>query len=177
MNRILQIIKSFITSFRISLCNLLINMLPDDSISSQLRVFVAKILGLKCSHNIQLRRGIFYGNLKHITIGSHTIINREVFFDAYDQIKIGKNVGIAFRAVFITSTHNTENWKDWSKSLIGAPITIEDSVWIGAGAMIGPGVTIGTGSIVATGAVVMRSMPAHSMIVGNPARVIKKLAE
>jgi len=83
-------------------------------------------------------------------------------------------VGIAFRVVFITSTH-ASLYKDRRIGyVLGMPITIEDGVWIGAAAVIGPGVTIGHGTIVSAGAVVMRSMPPDSLIAGNPARVVKK---
>ena len=49
---------------------------------------------------------------------------------------------------------------------------VEDCASIGAGAVILPGVTIGTSAMVAAGAVVTRSVPANSIVVGNPARII-----
>ena len=57
------------------------------------------------------------------------------------------------------------------------PVTIEDNVWIGKRAIIMPGVTIGQGSIVAGGAVVMVTVPPNTIVAGNPARLLKKLAE
>ena len=53
------------------------------------------------------------------------------------------------------------------------PITIEDDVWIGGGAIILPGVTIGKGSVIGTGSVVTKSIPPYSVAAGNPCRVIK----
>jgi acetyltransferase-like isoleucine patch superfamily enzyme len=55
-----------------------------------------------------------------------------------------------------------------------ALITVEDECWIGANAIITAGVTIGKHSVVAAGAVVTKSVPAYSVVVGNPARVIKQ---
>ena len=51
-------------------------------------------------------------------------------------------------------------------------ITIEDLAYIGSGAQIMPGVTIGEGSLVAAGAIVTKSVPKHTVVAGNPARVI-----
>jgi acetyltransferase-like isoleucine patch superfamily enzyme len=55
------------------------------------------------------------------------------------------------------------------------PVVIEDDVWLGAGAVVLPGVTIGARSIVGTRAVVTRSVPPDSLVVGNPARVVRRL--
>ena len=57
---------------------------------------------------------------------------------------------------------------------ITAPITIEDECWIGANAVITAGVTIGKHSVIAAGSVVTKNVPAYSVAVGNPARVIKQ---
>ena len=52
------------------------------------------------------------------------------------------------------------------------PIVIEDDVFIGARAIILKGVTIGRGSVVGAGAVVTKDIPAYSIVVGNPAKVV-----
>jgi acetyltransferase-like isoleucine patch superfamily enzyme len=55
-------------------------------------------------------------------------------------------------------------------------ITIEDDVWIGAGAIVTDGVRIGQGAVVAAGAVVTQDVPDHTLVGGVPARVIKPIA-
>ena len=55
--------------------------------------------------------------------------------------------------------------------LIG--ITIGDNIWIGAGASVLDGVKIGRDCIIGTGAVVKSNIPAYSIAVGMPAKVIK----
>lgn len=54
-------------------------------------------------------------------------------------------------------------------------ITIEDDVWIGAGAIITDGVRLGHGAVVAAGAVVTRDVPPHTVAAGVPARVVKTI--
>jgi len=57
----------------------------------------------------------------------------------------------------------------------GGKIVIEDDAWIGAGAIILPNVTIGEGAIVGSGAVVTKDVPPYTVVVGVPARPIKKI--
>jgi phosphonate metabolism protein (transferase hexapeptide repeat family) len=59
---------------------------------------------------------------------------------------------------------------EWRASM---PITIGNDTWIGHGAIVMPGVTIGNGAVIGSGAVVTHDVPAFSIAVGSPARVIK----
>jgi len=54
-------------------------------------------------------------------------------------------------------------------------ITIDDDVWIGSGAVITDGVHIGQGAVVAAGAVVVNDVPAHSIVGGVPAKIIREI--
>lgn len=54
-------------------------------------------------------------------------------------------------------------------------IVVEDDAWIGAGAIITDGVHIGRGAVVAAGAVVTKDVPAHTVVGGVPARVLKQI--
>lgn len=53
-------------------------------------------------------------------------------------------------------------------------IVIGEDVWLGARVIVLPGVTIGKGSVVGAGAIVTKDVPSYSIVVGIPARVIKK---
>jgi acetyltransferase-like isoleucine patch superfamily enzyme len=54
-------------------------------------------------------------------------------------------------------------------------ITIEDDVWIGAGAIITDGVRVGRGAVVAAGAVVTQDVAPHTVVGGVPAKLIRKI--
>ncbi|MGZ6099020.1 MAG: DapH/DapD/GlmU-related protein, partial [Myxococcaceae bacterium] len=56
-----------------------------------------------------------------------------------------------------------------------APIVIGDGAWIAARVTILPGVTIGAGAIIGAGSVVTRDVSPHTLAVGNPARVVRRL--
>jgi acetyltransferase-like isoleucine patch superfamily enzyme len=55
------------------------------------------------------------------------------------------------------------------------PVRIGRNVWIGFDACVLPGVTIGEGSIVGARSVVFEDVPPYTVVVGNPARVIRRL--
>lgn len=55
-----------------------------------------------------------------------------------------------------------------------AQIIINDDVWVGANSVITAGVTLGKHVIIGGGSVVTKSIPDHSVAVGNPAKVVKK---
>jgi len=56
-------------------------------------------------------------------------------------------------------------------------IVVEDDVWLGAAAVVTDGVRIGRGAVVAAGAVVTKDVPAHTVVGGVPARVLRDLNE
>jgi len=85
------------------------------------------------------------------------------------NIYVGHNVVIGHGVIIRDNdAHHISDKADTS------PIKIEDNVWIGDRAMILKGVTIGEGAVVGAGAVVTHDVPAHSLVVGVPAKVKKR---
>lgn len=58
-----------------------------------------------------------------------------------------------------------------------APVHIGDHVWLCSGCTIMPGVTIGEGTVIAANSTVTKDVPAHSLVAGSPAKVIKENIE
>lgn len=56
----------------------------------------------------------------------------------------------------------------------GEDIIIENNCWLGMGVVVCPGVKIGNGSVVGAGSVVTQDIPPYSVVVGVPAKIIKK---
>jgi len=80
-------------------------------------------------------------------------------------VTIGRNCVLATRSAVLT--HGI-----FATPLRGKPVTIGDNCYIGYGAIVVPGVTIGDNCIIGAGAVVGSDIPANSIAVGNPARVV-----
>jgi len=87
-----------------------------------------------------------------------------------ERICIGHGVMIAHNVTIMDSDFHEINRAGY---IMTRPVVIEDHVWIGKGATILKGVTIGTGSIIAAESVVTHNVPAHSLVAGNPAKIIK----
>lgn len=69
-------------------------------------------------------------------------------------------------ASFLLTAAAWKNGTDWGG---------KDDAWIGAGSIILPGVTIGEGAVVGAGAVVTKDVPPYTVVVGVPARPIKRI--
>lgn len=90
------------------------------------------------------------------------------------NIAIGNDVRIAAQAVIMTHIKPPHLLR--SKGIMAStvePVRLEDSCFIGVGAIIMPGVTVGRAAVVASGSVVVGDVPPYSMVAGNPAKVVK----
>ncbi len=111
---------------------------------------------------------------KNIRVGARVFINQNCTFYALAEIVIGDDVMIGPNVSLITSEHPVAP-SQRRAYLLGKPITIENGVWIAAGATIIGGVTVGENSVVAAGSVVTRDVPANTLVGGNPAKVIRSI--
>jgi acetyltransferase-like isoleucine patch superfamily enzyme len=131
--------------------------------------------GLKTGHNVLIRENSEIGD--DVLIGTNSVLD--------GTCKIGNNVSIQTSAyitryttiednVFIGPRVVTTNDKYMfsGAKLIGP--TIKKGARIGANATLLPGVVIGEEAIVGSGAVVTRDVPNKAIVVGNPARILRK---
>ncbi len=90
-------------------------------------------------------------------------------------VSIGNNVNMAQNIVVSGLNHGYQDvtLPPREQKCSVAEITIADDCWIGANVVITAGVSIGKHCVIAGGSVVTKSIPAYSVAVGNPARVVK----
>ena len=110
---------------------------------------------------------------RNIHLGERVFINSGCRFQDQGGVTIGDDSLIGHNAVLATLDHDVH--PDRRADMHPAPIVIGRKVWIGANATILKGVTIGDGASVAAGAVVTKDVPADSIVVGAPARVVRSV--
>lgn len=114
-----------------------------------------------------------YGS--NIHIGANSFANTGCVFLDGAPITIGDGVNIASGVQLITADHPREPELRARDVEMARPVTIGDTVWIGAGAIVLPGISIGDGATVGAGSVVTRDVPRNVVAAGNPCRVIREV--
>ncbi len=117
---------------------------------------------VKFGADVQINDFVHIAGLKSVSIGNRVLIASHVFVSdhnhgCYDQSEGNTSPLIAPE----------------KRALLSKPVVIEDDVWLGEYVSILPGVTIGKGVVIGAGSVVTANIPAYTVAVGSPAKVIK----
>lgn len=113
----------------------------------------------------------------NIEVGDDFYANYNLTVLDVAKVTIGDHVMLAPNVSIYTAGHPLHPDSRNSGYEYGIPVTIGDNVWIGGNVVILPGVTIGSNAVIGAGSVVSKDIPAWSLAVGNPCRVIRKLNE
>jgi acetyltransferase-like isoleucine patch superfamily enzyme len=120
-----------------------------------------------------------FRNLPHagIQIGHGSLIGEYCVIRGQGGVHIGDRVYTSPFTQIIAVNHVFEdpNRPFVEQGITAEGITIEDDVWLGAGAIVTDGVRIGTGAVVAAGAVVTSDVAPHTVVGGVPAKLIKTI--
>ena len=115
-------------------------------------------------------------NPRNIRVGSNVAINHGVFLLGHSGITIGNDVVLSARCMLIDGGLELDPSKPTvDLAHAGAPITLADGAWIGAGAVVLAGVTVGANSVVGAGSVVTKDVPPNSVVAGNPAHILRRV--
>jgi acetyltransferase-like isoleucine patch superfamily enzyme len=119
---------------------------------------------------VEIQKGVKVGN--RCKISSHSFVCEGVTLE--DEVFVGHNV------TFINDRHprattadgHMQTEADW----ICAPTLVKKGASIGSSATLLCGITVGECAIIGAGSVVTKDVPPHTVVVGNPAKVLKVLS-
>jgi lipopolysaccharide O-acetyltransferase len=116
---------------------------------------------LHIGDNVQFNDYVHIAVAKGVHIGDNTLIASKVFISDHNH------------GNYTNDNQTSLNTHPIERELFSKEVKIGRNVWIGEFVSILPGVTIGDGSIIGSTSVVSKDIPAFSIAVGSPAKVIK----
>ena len=146
--------------------------------------YLAKLWRLRNAHNDTSMGTPFDFSKVEVGQASYGRLNVHAWGRPEERLTIGHYVSIAENVQFLLGgnhTHDCLSTYPFKVMMLGhpnethtkGPITVQDDVWIGYGAMILSGVTLHQGCVIGAGAVVTRDVPPYAIVAGNPAIVVK----
>jgi len=120
---------------------------------------------------VEIQKGAKIGT--NCKISSHTFICEGVTIE--DEVFVGHNVTFINDAFPRAATEDgkLQTEQDW----VCVPTLVKNRASIGSSATLLCGITVGENAIVGAGSVVTKDVPANTIVVGNPARVLRKIGK
>jgi maltose O-acetyltransferase len=121
---------------------------------------------------------VLRGDLTRLVIGERVVVGDLVHLWCSGGVRIGDDTLVAAHTVISSQGHDVSAFAQgrlYRQTHQHAQVVIGRNVWIASNVTIGPGVSIGDNCVIAAGAVVLRSVPAHSLVAGVPAKVVRAL--
>jgi acetyltransferase-like isoleucine patch superfamily enzyme len=114
-----------------------------------------------------------------LRIGDRVQIGHSVRFVAVNGIFIGADAGVGHGSTVTDTIHDykgvDEGQAMWRAPLkLGRPLNLEEGCWVGNNCVVTGGITVGAGAIVGANSVINRDVPAETIVMGNPARLVRR---
>lgn len=149
------------------------NLLRPDEFDKK-KELLKNLLG-KVGKNYIIEPNFFCDYGYNIKLGENFYSNHNLVILDCARVTFGNNVFIGPNCSFYTAQHPIDPIERNKLLEYAKPITIGSNVWIGGSVTILSGVTIGDNCTIGAGSVVVKDIPANSVALGNPCKVIKKI--
>lgn len=132
---------------------------------SRIWQFCVVLEGARLGSDCNICSHVFIEN--DVIVGDRVTVKNGV--QLWDGLRVGNDVFIGPNVTFSNDRYpRSKQHPDRFEQTV-----VEDGASIGAGAVFVPGVRVGSGALVAAGAVVTKDVPPHTLVMGNPARVVR----
>lgn len=138
------------------------------------KILIKQILG-STKENFLIEQSFICDYGYNIEIGENFYSNHNLTILDCNKVTFGDNVFIGPNCAFYTAIHPFDA-KTRNEGLESAkPIKVGNNVWFGGNVVVLPDVTIGDNSVIGAGSVVTKDIPANSLAVGNPCKVLRTI--
>lgn len=154
-----------------------------DTETEQRTAIIDQLMGHH-GENCYLQGPIQFDYGRFLTVGNNFYANFNFTVLDTCPVTIGDNVMIGPNVSLVTPLHplrwqqrnsRTQTNGQFTDLEYGAPITIGNNCWLASNVTVCGGVTIGNGCVIGAGAVVTHDMPDNSLILGVPAKAVRKI--
>ncbi len=112
---------------------------------------------------------------RHVHFGKNVYANFNLTLVDDTHIYVGDNTMIGPNVTIASAEHPILPELREKGYQFNMPVHIGKNCWIGAGVVIVPGINIGYNTVIGAGSIVTKDIPANSVAVGNPCRVIREI--
>lgn len=135
------------------------------------RILLLRLFGAKIGKGCVVKASCEVWQPWKLSIGDYVALSEHVICYTVDRISIGDQTTVSRDAFLCCAGHDVTSP---IMELTYAPITVGANAWIATQAIVMPGRNVGEGAVVAAGAVVVEDVQPWTIVVGNPAKVVKR---
>ena len=150
---------------------LLFRPTPRGAIFRPWRILLLKVFGARVMWSSNVLPSCRIWQPWKLTMGAYACLSENVDCYTVDEISIGDQATVSQGVKLCAAGHDITSK---IMELTHKPIMIGANAWVAGWSIILPGVTIGEGAVVGAGSVVAKDVEPWTVVVGNPAKFIKK---
>ena len=149
------------------------NHTPYEDVETRQKI-LKELLG-QVKKNVTIEPSFWCDYGYNIKLGENFYSNHNLVILDEAEVVFGDNVFIGPNCGFYTAGHPLNIAQRNQGLEYAKPIKVGNNVWLGANVIVLPGVVIGDNCTIGAGSVVVKDIPANSVAVGNPCRVIRQI--